>query len=346
MKKQRLNTNIFEFENVDECILCGSEEQLDARGSSWHGVGFSYCICKGCGLKYMRPRPTADSYQRFYQDDYWQQNMAGAGYASNLDYGDEEADQLKLRMPKYERVYQHVRDNLRDIDHLRPESTILEVGCAFGFTLEWLKRDFGCQTFGVEPSSEAAARCEQGRVPIVASTGEALADMPVDRQYDVILYRHALDPITDPVRVLKGTRRHLKDDGVLLIHCVNVEFYDAMDPYHPFLYSPQTLRRLLAKVGFQVFRHDHSLRPQDRRTAVSIVSPSYQQIAFAKKIEPTELPAGQIDALAEARVHELGAAVMSWHQLGFKDMLKQLASRSLKKSVRTVERAYQRARTR
>lgn len=42
--------------------------------------------------------------------------------------------------------------------------------------------------------------------------------------------------------------------GVLLIHSVNAEYYDAMDPYHPFLCSPDTVRRLLALCGFDAFR--------------------------------------------------------------------------------------------
>jgi SAM-dependent methyltransferase len=341
------NTNLFEFERVDTCALCGSKQQLDARGSSWHGVAFSYCICGGCGLKYMRPRPTTASYERFYKDDYWQQNLAGVGYASSLDYNDTTADQLELRMPKYKRAYEHVRDSLREIGKLERGVRVLEIGCAFGFTLEWLARDFGCKVAGVEPSSEAIKRCEEGGVPIIALTGEdlAYAEKPVvpDR-FDVILFRHALDPIADPVGVLRGIRRYLSDDGVLLIHCVNVEFYDAMDPYHPFLYSPATLKRLLAKTGYEVFKQEHSPSPTDRKSAVAITSPSYQQIAYARKGEPRELPLSSVDAMQIAKTQRLGAAVMAWHNLGIKDLLWQVALRSLARSKKTVEKAYKKAR--
>lgn len=340
------DTALFEFEEVPTCILCGTEEQHDAKGSSWHGVAFSYCICPGCGLKYMRPRPTVASYVRFYQDDYWQQNLAGAGYASNEDFADSSRDQLEHRMPKYRKAYESVRANLAELELLHSRCSFLEVGCAFGFTPEWLKRDYGCRVFGVEPSSTAVERCEAAGVPIIARTGEDLAseELVTDERFDVILFRHALDPIVDPVRVLAGVRRYLKDDGVLLIHCVNVEFYDAMDPYHPFLYSPTTLRRLLAKVGFAIFRHDHPPSPVDRATAVSITSPSYQQVAFARKAEPRELPVDGVDPIRIAKTNELGAAVKAWDRLGIKDMMKQLALRSFARSRQTIERAYRRTR--
>ncbi|HIA03736.1 MAG TPA: hypothetical protein EYN66_17825, partial [Myxococcales bacterium] len=89
-----MKTDLFQFTPIGKCILCESEKQHDAGGSSWQGIGFSYCICGGCGLKYMRPRPTPESYQRFYRDEYWQQNMRAQGYASVIEFNDENADQL------------------------------------------------------------------------------------------------------------------------------------------------------------------------------------------------------------------------------------------------------------
>ncbi len=337
------HNDIFEFEQVDSCCLCGSTSQHDAKGSSWFGVGFSYCVCNSCGLKYMRPRPTTASYERFYKDQYWQQNMQGAGYASDLTYNDTEQDQLKLRMPKYEKAYKIVKEHLLETCKVDKNLRVLEVGCAFGFTLEWLHRDYGCKVYGLEPSTEAIARCESAGVPIVARTAEEMFINPKpvseDKKYDVILLRHCLDTLSMPVEVMKGIRAYLADGGLLLIHSVNVEFYDAMDPYHPFLYSPDTARRLMALAGFDVFRLDCSPSPIDHDTAVSIVKPSYQQAIFARRGEARKLPLPNTNALEVMTVHDRGKQVMAWANLGGKDLVRRLALKSAEKSRQVLESA-------
>lgn len=337
------HSDIFEFERIDECTLCGSTSQHDAKGASWFGVGFSYCICNGCGMKYMRPRPTTESYERFYKDQYWQQNMQGAGYASANEYNDTEQDQLKLRMPKYEKAYRIVKEHLLETCKVDKDLRVLEVGCAFGFTLEWLNKDFGCKVYGLEPSSEAIARCESAGVPIVARTAEEMflnpGTVPADKKYDVILLRHVLDTLSKPVEVMKGIREYLADGGLLLIHSVNVEFYDAMDPYHPFLYSPDTARRLMALAGFDVFRLDASPSPVDHEVAVGITKPSYQQAIFARRGDPRRLPLPNTTALEVMATHERGKQVMAWAELNAKDLVRRLALKSAEKSKRVFESA-------
>jgi|GEM_PF-6236791 len=322
-----------EFEEVPQCMLCGSTEQHDAKGVSWQGVAFSYCLCARCGLKYMRPRPTSEGYQVFYRDQYWQQNLAASGFASVTEYNDPNADQLALRRPKYEAAYRQVRDDLRGTGRLDRNLSILEVGCAFGYTLEWLHRDFGCRVAGVEPSTVAVERCVEGGVEIVGGTAE---DFFVDRhpgaaeeRYDVILFRHCLATLAAPLPVLEGVRRFLKPDGLLLIYTVNVEYYDAMDPYHPYLYTPDTLRRLLARSGFEVVRLDASPSPVDHATATRVLHPSYQMGCFARPAEPREPPFPTIDPIRLLKTMERGQMVMAWRYLSLGDLLRRAGRKIL-----------------
>ncbi len=318
----------FAFEPVDSCVLCGTRERLDARGVSWVGIAFSYCICAGCGLKYMRPRPTEATYKIFYSDQYWQKNLEGSGYKTAEGYDDPNIDQLALRMPKYQAVYRKVKRDLSSTLALGPSTRILEVGCAFGYTLEWLTRDFGCQTFGIEPSETARQRCTDAGVGLVARTAEEYVrgqgDVAGEAPYDVIFFRHCLATLPDPVLVMKGLRQSLKPDGLMLIYTVNVEYYDAMDPFHPNIFSPDTLRRLLLKSGFEPYRMDASPSPVDHEVAVRVLEPSYEIVAFSRPGTARELPVGNVDPREIAHCHALGAMAVNWNRLRAKDLATRL----------------------
>ncbi len=315
----------FDFEPVPQCMLCGSEERHDVPGVAWRGVAFSYCLCARCGLKYMNPRPTVESYQRFFLDEYWQSNMAGRGFPSAQGYDDPSIDQMERRMPKYRQVYARIRQHLEETLPLTAETRALEVGCAFGYTLEWLHRDRGVQVFGIEPSAESIERCHAaGCIELVARTAEEylFAGEPADAQrYDVILFSHCLETLADPMPVLRGVRQRLAPGGIVLLYVANVEYFDAMAPYCPFIYSPETLSRMLRLCGLEPSRLIHSPTPVDRATAVRVVNPNYQIVAFASAADhesPVEAP--RIQPVEIARQHWWGNHASTWSELSVQDM--------------------------
>ncbi len=331
----------FEFEPVDSCMLCGSGQQHDAQGISMQGVAFSYCYCGRCGLKYMRPRPTLASYARFYQEAYWTEIVEGRTYPTTAGADDPRLDQMKLRESKYRRVYELVRQDLLSVGALVPRARVLEVGCGFGFTLEWLADEFDCQVFGVEPGEEALRRCAQApRITIVARTAEeylaGVSDDGQPEQYDVILFRQCLENMVDPRAVLLGARARLGDRGVLLVYTPNVEYYDIMNPYHPFIYSPETITRLLRVCGLEVSRVKASPSPVDHATAVSVVNPSPEIAVIAKRGAVDGVAARQIDPIQLAACHKRGQQVMAWSKLSTADMARRITLRAGSKLRRSV----------
>lgn len=319
---------VFEYEELDVCPLCGSRDHKQVGGAAWKGAPFSYAICMNCDLKFMNPRPTEASYKSFYEDDYWQDNLESEGFYSSEDYADASVDQLELRRAKYERVYQEVVEQLEADGKLGPDCSILEVGCAFGYTLEWLKQNHQMSVFGIEPSSTAVERCSAGGVDIIAGVAEALrdSDQLPGAPFDVVLFRHALDPLVEPIGVLQGARRWLKPNGRLLIHCVNAYYQDAMDPYHPWLYTPSSLRRLVQQCGFRVVRHQFAPVLRSLDDVANCTSPSYQQIISA---EPAQ---GELDLFVEEhqdltsrlRSYRFGKMAMALKEIGMKRLAQRV----------------------
>jgi len=306
-------------------MLCESREQHSIKGTSWKGVAFSYSLCAECGLKFMNPRSTLDSMNRFFREEYWQANMSATGFPTGKGYDDKSINQLELRMPKYKRAYEIVSRDLKSVVSLRPSSRVLEVGCAFGYTLEWLNRDTGCQVFGIEPSTESTQRCAQvPALKLVAGSAEEFfvgaRRVTENDRYDVIFFRQTLETLLDPRRVLEGVREYLKPSGLLLVYTPNVEYYDLMSPFTPFVYSPETLSRLLAVTGFEVFRVDAPPSPKDQATALK-ATPRIDLTAFARRSERLSVTHPKVDVRQVLQTIALGNARSTWNQLSAKDLL-------------------------
>ncbi|MFO0680459.1 MAG: class I SAM-dependent methyltransferase [Sandaracinus sp.] len=312
-------TNSREMQPVRACVLCGTAERIPVKGVSWKGLAFSYSICGRCGHKYMDPAPTPASLDAFFKEQYWQDNLSAEGFPTNPGYDDKSLDQLALRQEKYRISYEHVR---RDTLAMRPitrQTRFLEVGCAFGYTLEYLHRDFGCVVHGIEPSDAAIERCRQpGTIELVERSAEAffVGKGPVapENRYDVIVFRHVLETLLDPKPVLRGVREYLKEDGLLLIYSPNVEYYDLMSPFTPHCYSPETMRRLLACAGLDVTRLVAPESPVDRATALR-VKPSYEMVVFGRRGAARDVEHPKVAPLSIVRRIELGNAASKWNQL-------------------------------
>src|SRR3989344_3700601 len=79
-KNVDLNQAPFDFEALDVCPVCLSNVMLPSGRIKWLDNDFWYVLCPACGLKYMNPRPTTASYQKFYKDLFWQQKIRNVGF--------------------------------------------------------------------------------------------------------------------------------------------------------------------------------------------------------------------------------------------------------------------------
>jgi len=329
----------FEFIPVEQCILCDSKEFHPVRGSSFRGIAFSYTHCLHCGLKQMNPQPTPQSLERFFREDYWQDNLKAKGFPTGKGYDDSSIDQMALRMPKYEKVYTRVRSHLKEIRGIGPQTQFLEIGCGFGYTLEWLARDDGCQVFGVEPSDEAIARCEEAQsIKILARTAEEFfldkanpANDAQPEQFDVILFRHCLETLLEPHKILGGVRERLKSDGLLMIYTSNLEYHNLMSPFSAFVYTKETLSRLLAVIGFEVEQIIASPSPDTHAAAVA-ATPHYELVIFARPGEKRRVEHPRVDLMHILKTIERGESSKHWHKLSAADLM-VLLQKKIKRRV-------------
>ena len=86
---------------------------------------------------------------------------------------------------------------------------------------------------------------------------------------------------TDVVRLvdqiagaLTTAHRLLQPGGYVYIDTSNFVYYNAVNPYHPYIFSPETLEALLSECGFTVVDREHEPAPAE------VVAPPNPYLTF------------------------------------------------------------------
>jgi SAM-dependent methyltransferase len=135
---------------------------------------------------------------------------------------------------------------------------LLEIGCGNGFFLQQARRQGWRQTRGVEPSADAVAKAP-AELDGAIVRDVMRAGLFAPESFDAVCLFQVLDHIPDPVAVLEECHTVLRRGGHILALNHNVAAWSArvlgerspiVDIEHTYLYSPATMRGVLAKAGF------------------------------------------------------------------------------------------------
>ena len=225
------------------CVLCGHDgadvvraggDRLQtAQARPCQPTTFTLVRCRGCGLVYLDPRPTAAEIGGFYPDDYHTARGAG-GPAQRLE------DAWRRRQ---------FGEVARWLAELRPgRGRLLDVGCGSGELLEAL-RDDGWRVSGVEPSARSAeiARTQRGLDVQTAAFDDAT--LP-ESSCDVVVLAAVLEHLHDPLAALARARRLLTLGGL-----VAVLFLPRFDAPQARLFGPRWIGLDLPRHLYQFETH-------------------------------------------------------------------------------------------
>ena len=159
------------------------------------------------------------------------------------------------------------------VELVEPGSEVLVLGCWSGF-LEGLLRAKGCQVTQVDLLLAEAA--PDGLEQYTHADPTRLAELKVGRAFDYVILLDGVEHLLEPERFLIYLRRHLKEDGALVVAIPNIalfvyrglllagrfEYADrgVLDRAHVRHYTLPSARNLLRSSGFEVF--------QERRTPI------------------------------------------------------------------------------
>jgi len=227
--------------------------------------------CCRCGLAFIHPMPSQDELVALYSAPEYAQAYAMHGDAYVLG-ATVPADFVGERLARIEKMIGG------------KTGRILDIGAATGSFLR-VARDRGWDTVGLELSVEASevARAQHG-LDVRRQTLEEARFR--NGEFDAVHLSHVFEHLRDPLGSLAEMRRVLRPGGVLVLE-VPAELGDLFCwiqtwvlrrspvPYavatpHTFFYTPQTLRRIVAKSGFDVLAIRTPRRNQDPNSRIPL----------------------------------------------------------------------------
>ena len=184
-------------ENVS-CNLCGEDSPV----LLFEKDGFNIVRCSNCFLTYVNPRLKADQIRNMYMSaDYFKRTHEGAGYRDYL------ADE-----------YLHIKTFRREFDKIEritKGGNLLDVGCAFGFSLKEAARR-GWNVRGVE-ISKVAAHYAKKKFHVDVFNG-SLEDAAFEGEmFDLIICYGTVEHLTDPDAFFKEIYRLLKPGALFIV---------------------------------------------------------------------------------------------------------------------------------
>jgi methionine biosynthesis protein MetW len=161
------------------------------------------------------------------------------------------------------------------LDMIPPGSHVLEIGCATGYTTEYLARDKQCRVLGIEPVEEQAKVARQRGLTVITglidspSVQEQLAGyMRKQGAFDIIFMSQVIEHIADPAATLRALQGLFAPEGTLVISTCSIvhwkcrlkilagrweyEDYGIFDRTHLRFFTIKSFRHLLEESSYTV----------------------------------------------------------------------------------------------
>jgi 2-polyprenyl-3-methyl-5-hydroxy-6-metoxy-1,4-benzoquinol methylase len=172
---------------------------------------------------------------------------------------------------------------------------LMEIGCGTGRLLESLQIQ-GMNVCGVEPGLRAADLAK-GRIGEENVLCCILADVSIEKQFDLIIMIQTLEHLEEPLVCLEKIKSMLRPQGLIFIEVPNFfslrgffsskqQAHSYPSPNHLFVYTRRTLAALVKKTGFDVISLSGSfrnirlvVRPKAKSTkGISVKTESYPRV--------------------------------------------------------------------
>ena len=204
-----------------------------------------YHQCNTCHLIFMNPRPSQEWYNHLYQTEFWEVKQEKRNDRGRIE------NQITKEALWAEKLIS-VLDETGFIEN-RDNPKILEIGCAYGVIGKLISQYYRGVPFGVEPSDAARDFAEKttGIHIFRVNMDQVIQTTEVD-QFDLIIYSHVLENITDPLSALAAARRLLKPNGYILIDTPNNFLRRSWHIHHPYCFSLPSLQQLLYRANFDI----------------------------------------------------------------------------------------------
>ena len=227
------------------CGLCGTQRShplFDIKG-------FTIVRCESCDLVYTNPRLKKEVLPQVYDEKYFKSD-------DSLVHGYED---YALDQPAIQRTFQK-RWELMSRFIQKKKGRILDVGCAYGFLLDLVRKE-GWGTKGLDASSHAVQFAQQKLKLDVEKSDLTSFSFPPN-SFDVVVMWDVIEHVPNPIQTLQSTYDVLKPGGILSLitpdqgslsaRLMKQKWVEYQKPdEHLYFFSKKTMDDLFRKTGFK-----------------------------------------------------------------------------------------------
>jgi len=227
---------------INKCIICGSTEVIKLRKFQQ----FFQKQCKNCDLAFLSPLPSDAVIRSFNTKKY---NSIESQFAS-----------VQVGEKLYKRAISCL--DFLTIQGLKQNLKVLDIGTGYGFYLKAFK-DRGYIPLGIEVL-KAPARFARKSFKLNILEGDYSKHKFKDTTFDLITLFDVFEHFRNPIKIVNKIKLELKKKGLVIIQTPNInsliykitgkKWFWLLIPQHLFLYSIQSLKYLLEKNGFEIFK--------------------------------------------------------------------------------------------
>lgn len=168
---------------------------------------------------------------------------------------------------------------------------ILDVGCSTGALGEEIKKIIpGCKIWGIEfdkaMGNEALLKLDK---VFIDNAESLLKEERISEKFDCIIFADILEHLYDPWEVIKKSRKHLNDGGIIIASIPNIRYYKVFveiflkgnwprdqrgifDKTHLRYFTKKNIDELFNEAGLKIMRVKRNFRLIDRKSALNKIS--------------------------------------------------------------------------
>lgn len=221
-----------------KCFVCGNKKDFFSLSPEFCDVN-NY-LCLNCGLVFM---PNDKSYKNYYKQDGYFKKSPNLSLRKELISKSLSINQAEKCIQSLSRLYK--------IDFYN--KSVLDVGCAYGELLYYLKKKYHCEVVGIEPSKETANLGK--KMFDISIKPSVLEEFNTKQKFDVVLCRHTLEHVDNPLSFLKKIKSILNTNGLLYLEVPNILKPTGGFSLNKFLYS-EHLQTFSAYNLFKLLRNN------------------------------------------------------------------------------------------
>lgn len=239
---------------MNACDLCQSTDLAEVPSSKNYSDGWPLHVCRGCGFAQVVLRRSPEAIQKAWADELYRADEATR--LSDTTY--------TARMPAVHARQVFAADFLAEAVDIKGKR-VVDIGAGEGDFLAMLQGpDYGAEGFAIELSAANCAILKAAGIEFFEGTMEDYAEAPeaAERRFDVATLTWTLENCQSARGVLTQAAGILDDGGHVMVATgsrILVPFKKPLQYYigknmdtHPFHFSANCLKGLLAVAGFEV----------------------------------------------------------------------------------------------